>query len=503
MYYLELLGGALMLVNTDQIREGLTFDDVLLLPKYSEILPEQAICKTQFSRHIKLNIPIVSAAMDTVTESQTAIVMAQQGGLGVIHKNQSFERQSEQVKLVKKSETVLILDPVMIHSDASVQHAVELMEKYNISGLPVVDDKTLVGIVTGRDIRFEKQRTRPVSEVMTKQVVTIEQDRSLEQAVEIMHRHRIEKLPVLVPGSRRLKGMYTIKDIEKAQKHPLAAKDEQGRLMVGAAIGVVGDYLERSEALLSAGVDALVVDTAHGHSLGVLSAIKKVQETFRSRYDFDIIGGNVATADGVRALTDSGVDAVKIGIGPGSICTTRIVAGLGVPQLTAVVDCVQEARKQGIPVIADGGIRFSGDIVKALAVGASSIMVGSLFAGTDESPGDLIIYQGKSYKRYRGMGSLGAMAKGSKDRYGQSSVTDSRKFVPEGIEGRVPYRGSLSQTIHQLTGGVRSAMGYLGASTLEDLREKAEFIRISPAALRESHAHDVYITREAPNYKVD
>lgn len=492
-----------MIINSENIRKGLTFDDVLLLPKYSKILPEHATLDTFFSRNIKLKIPLVSAAMDTVTESQTAIAMAQQGGIGIIHKNLALESQAEQVRVVKKSETVMISDPVTIHSSATVESAAGLMEKHNISGLPVVDDKVLTGIVTGRDIRFEKDLKRPVYEVMTRDVLTIDQEKSLQQAVEIMHKHRIEKLPVLAQGSKRLFGMYTIKDIEKAHKHPLAAKDIAGRLMVGAAIGVVGDYLERAEALLSSGVDALVVDTAHGHSLGVISAVKKLQESFRSQHDFDIIAGNVATADGVKALAEAGVDGVKVGIGPGSICTTRIIAGLGVPQLTAVMDCVQEARKHNVPIIADGGVRFSGDIVKALAVGAANVMIGSLFAGTDESPGDLIIYQGKSYKNYRGMGSLSAMAKGSKDRYGQYLVEESSKFVPEGIEGRVPHRGSLEQTLHQLTGGIRSAMGYLGAATLVDLMEKAEFISISPAALRESHAHDIYITREAPNYKVD
>jgi IMP dehydrogenase len=483
--------------------EGLTFDDVLLVPQYSRVLPHQTNLESRFSKNIILRAPIASAAMDTVTEAGTSIAMAQQGGIGVIHKNMSIENQAKEVRKVKKSESGLITDPVVIDSKASVGDVIQIMTDQNISGLPVVDNLRLVGIVTGRDIRFEKMMDRPVSEVMTKEVVTAPIGTTSSQAVEILHRHRIEKLPVVAADGYSLVGMFTIKDIEKARLFPNSSKDRHGRLITAAAIGASGDYLLRAEALLKAGCDVLIVDTAHGHSQGVLDAVKKVKSTFGATFSFDLVGGNVATPEATKALIEAGVDAVKVGIGPGSICTTRIIAGIGVPQFTAIRQCVAAAAPHDIPIIADGGIKFSGDIVKALAAGASCVMIGSLFAGTDESPGELIIYQGKSYKSYRGMGSLGAMTQGSKDRYFQGEQEDSGKLVPEGIEGRVAYKGSLSNTLYQLMGGIRSAMGYLGAGTMAELKANAKFIRISSAALRESHIHDVYITRESPNYKLD
>lgn len=481
---------------------GLTFDDVLLVPQHSEVLPHLTCLDSKLSRNITLKTPIVSAAMDTVTEAKAAIAMAQSGGIGMVHKNMSIEEQAAQVQSVKKSESGMITDPITVKIDATVGDVISIMEKFNISGLPVVDKGNLVGIVTGRDIRFENNSNKPVTEVMTKQVITTMKGTTSEQAVETLHKHRIEKLPVLDQDNKTLIGMFTIKDIEKSKKYPNASKDNSGRLLVGAAIGAGGDFLERAEQLLIAGVDVLTVDTAHGHSQGVLNSIRTIRNQFKN-FNFELIGGNVATAAATEALIEYGVDAVKVGIGPGSICTTRIIAGIGVPQLTAIINSSKAAAKHGVPIIADGGIKFSGDIVKALAAGASSVMIGSLFAGTDEAPGEMIIFQGKSYKAYRGMGSLSAMSKGSKDRYFQGDVKESQKFVPEGIEGRVAYKGSLANSLYQLVGGIKSAMGYTGAKDLEALRNNAEFIRISPAGLKESHAHDVYITHEAPNYKLD
>jgi len=482
-------------------RFGLAYDDVLLVPQHSEILPHEAKLETQFTRHLKLKIPLVSAAMDTVTESKAAIIMAQSGGIGIIHKNLSVEEQAEEVRLVKKSESGIVKDPVTVAPHATIADVMQIMKREKFSGFPVVEDGRLVGIITGRDLRFERDPKRLVRDVMTKEVITCSKNTTPDEAVEILHKHRIEKLPVL-DADKTLIGMYTVKDIVKSRTFPNASKDSSGRLLVGAAVGAGGDYIERSEALIKAGVDVIIVDTAHGHSQGVLNAVRKLREIFR-HHSFDLIAGNVATPQAVRDLVEAGADAVKVGIGPGSICTTRIVAGIGVPQFTAVLDCAAEGRRLGVPVIADGGIKFSGDIVKALAAGAQTVMIGSLFAGTDEAPGDLIIYQGKSYKQYRGMGSLGAMRKGSRDRYFQSDVEDPGKLVPEGIEGRIPYRGTLTDTIYQLIGGIRSAMGYCGASTIEDLHKRADFVQITSAALRESHVHDVYITREAPNYKLD
>jgi IMP dehydrogenase len=480
---------------------GLAYDDVLLVPQHSEILPHEAKLETQFTRHLKLKIPLVSAAMDTVTEAKAAIIMAQAGGIGIVHKNLSVEDQAEEVRLVKKSESGIVKDPVTVSPDATIGDVTSIMKREKFSGFPVVENGRLVGIITGRDLRFERNPKRLVREVMTQDVITCNKNTTPDEAVEILHKHRIEKLPVL-DSDKTLIGMYTVKDIVKSKTFPNASKDSSGRLIVGAAVGAGGDYLERAEALIKAGVDVIIVDTAHGHSQGVINAVRRLRENFTGR-SFDIIAGNVATPAAVRALVEAGADAVKVGIGPGSICTTRIVAGIGVPQFTAVMECAAEGRRLGVPVIADGGIKFSGDIVKALAAGAQTVMIGSLFAGTDEAPGELIIYQGKSYKQYRGMGSLGAMRKGSRDRYFQGDIDDPGKLVPEGIEGRIPYRGTLSDTIYQLLGGIRSAMGYCGAKTIAELHERAEFVQITSAGLRESHVHDVYITREAPNYKLD
>ncbi len=481
---------------------ALTFDDVLLIPQHSQVLPHQVTLASQLTKRISLKIPIVSAAMDTVTEAKTAISMAQAGGLGIIHKNMSAELHAREVRRVKKSESGMVTEPIVIDSQSTVGDVIAIMNKHNISGLPVVDNGSLAGIVTGRDIRFEKDPKKSLQEVMTKKVVTAPIGTTSEEAVEILHRYRIEKLPVLAKDGKSLVGMFTIKDIEKARKFPNASKDSAGRLLVGAAIGASGDYLERAESLLQAGADVLIVDTAHGHSQGVIDAVRTVRRSFPN-YEFDLIAGNVATGAATEALIAAGADAVKVGIGPGSICTTRIIAGIGVPQLTAIINCAAAAAKHGVPIIGDGGIKYSGDIVKALAAGASTVMIGSLFAGTDEAPGDTIIFQGKSYKSYRGMGSIGAMARGSKDRYFQGDVEEPQKLVPEGIEGRVAYKGSLANNIFQMEGGIRSAMGYVGASTIADLQSKAEFVRISHAGLKESHAHDIYITREAPNYKLD
>lgn len=483
-------------------RDGLAYDDILIVPRHSAVLPHETDLASKLTRDLTLKTPIVSAAMDTVTEAETAITMAQSGGIGVVHKNMSLEDQAREVRKVKKSESGMVTDPIWVEPSDTVGDVIAIMQKYRFSGFPVVDNDKLVGIVTGRDIRFEKNILRPVHEVMTSKLITAPIGTSPGEAVDIMHKHRIEKLPVLATDGKTLAGMFTIKDILKSQEHPNASKDSSGRLLVAAALGAGGDVMERAAALIEAGVDVLVIDTAHGHSQGVLDTVKNVKKNFGHK-GVQLIAGNVATAAATLALIDCGADAVKVGIGPGSICTTRIVAGIGVPQFSAVLDCAAAARTKGVPIIADGGIKYSGDIVKALAAGAGSVMIGSLFAGTDESPGELIIYQGKTFKAYRGMGSLGAMSQGSKDRYFQANINDQGKFVPEGIEGRVAYKGPLSQQIYQLVGGIRSAMGYTGSRTIRDLQENADFVRISNAALRESHVHDVYITREAPNYKTD
>lgn len=482
------------------IKEALTFDDVLLLPNYSEVLPTQVDVRTKLTKRITLNIPIMSAAMDTVTESELAIAIAREGGIGIIHKNLSIEEQAEEVDRVKRSESGMIVKPVTVSPDQTIAEAEALMRKYKISGLPVTDENgKLLGIITNRDIRFVKDYSKKIKEVMTKEnLKTAPVGTTLEEAKEILHKYKIEKLPV-VDEKGYLKGLITIKDIEKKEKYPNACKDDLGRLMVGAAIGVGPEGLRRAEALIEAGVDVIVIDTAHGHSKGVIEMVEKIKGLFP---DIDVIAGNVATPEGTEALIKAGADAVKVGIGPGSICTTRIVAGVGVPQLTAIARCAEIADKYDISIIADGGIKFSGDIAKAIGAGARVVMIGSLFAGTKESPGELVLYQGRSYKAYRGMGSLGAMKKGSKDRYFQAEV-EEKKLVPEGIEGMVPYRGPLADTIHQLVGGLRAGMGYCGAANIEEMRKKARFVKITSAGLKESHVHDVIITKEAPNYWIE
>ena len=480
--------------------EGFSFDDVLLLPNYSDILPREVNTATRLTRNLTLNIPICSAAMDTVTESRAAITMAREGGIGFIHRNMDIEDQVREVDQVKKSESGMIIDPVTIHPDRPVSEVLGLMEQYRISGVPVIKNNALVGIVTNRDLRFETDLDRPVSEVMTKDnLVTVSEGITLEESKKLLHQHRIEKL-LVVDKQGRLTGMITIKDIEKIKKYPYACKDRMGRLRVGAAVGVGEDMLARAEALLKAGADVIVIDTSHGHSKNVIEAVEALKETFD---DIELIAGNVGTGKGAEDLIKAGVDGVKIGIGPGSICTTRIIAGIGVPQVTAIMSCRAVAKKTGVPLIADGGIKFSGDITKALGAGAHCVMIGGLFAGTEESPGETIFYQGRSYKVYRGMGSLEAMKKGSKDRYAQHEEAEDDKLVPEGIVGRVPYRGSLSGNILQLVGGLKAGMGYCGCRTIEELREKARFMRISAAGMRESHVHDVIITKEAPNYRLD
>lgn len=490
-----------MTYDVNRLRTGLTFDDVLLVPRYSEILPSETNIRTRLSRNIYLNTPILSAAMDTVTEAGVAIAMAQEGGLGIIHKNMSVAEQAHEVALVKRAQAGMIARPVVIRVGASVGDAIAVMKEKGISGLPVMNsDEQLVGIVTGRDIRFENDPKKPIEAIMTRNVITANEDTSPEQAIQILQKHRIEKLPVLHKEKKTLFGMFTFKDIEKSKRHPYASKDKTGRLLVGAAIGAGKDVMQRAEALLESGCDVLVVDTAHGHSKGVVDVVKTICAKFKPLFPFDLIAGNVATEEGARALAEAGADAVKVGVGPGSICTTRIIAGVGVPQFSAIMECAKVTRDVGVPVIADGGIKYSGDIVKALAAGASTVMVGNLFAGTDEAPGDVILYQGKSYKSYRGMGSLAAMAQGSKDRYSQANVEDNGKLVPEGIEGRVPYKGPISSNLFQLMGGLRSALGYVGARSIEELQEKAQFTVITSQGLKESHVHDVYITREAPNY---
>lgn len=476
--------------------EGLTFDDVLLVPAYSEILPREVDVSTRLTQRIKLNTPIMSSGMDTVTEARMAIAMAREGGLGVIHKNMSIERQAAEIDKVKRSEHGVIVDPVFLSAEHIIQDALTLMEKYRISGVPITEHGKLVGILTNRDLRFETNYKRKIAEVMTTEnLITASVGTTLEQATEILKHHRVEKLP-LVDEQGYLKGLVTIKDIEKAIKYPSSAKDTKGRLLAGAAVGVGTDMMERVAALVGSGVDVLVVDTAHGHSRAVLDAVS----TIKKRYpEVDVVAGNIATGDATKALIEAGADAVKVGIGPGSICTTRIISGIGVPQITAIYECAKVAIKHDIPVIADGGIKYSGDIPKAIAAGASVVMVGNLLAGTEESPGEKMIFQGRSYKVYRGMGSLGAMCEGSKDRYFQENMD---KLVPEGIEGRIPYKGSLADTIFQMVGGLRAGMGYCGVKNIEELKTKTKFVRITAAGLRESHPHDVSITKEAPNYSV-
>lgn len=478
------------------IQEGLTYDDVLLIPAYSDILPREVSVKTKFTRNIELNIPIVSAAMDTVTESAMAIAMAQVGGIGVIHKNMSISSQANEVRKVKRAENGMIIDPITLHSNALVSDALDLMAEYKIGGIPVVNkNNELVGIVTNRDLRFERDANKPVSEVMTNEVVTTNEFADFEKAADILQEFKIEKLPV-VDKNNKLVGLITYKDIIKIKERPNACKDHRGRLRVAAAIGISGDSIERAAALVEAGVDAIVIDTAHGHTKGVLMILKEMKRTHPK---IDVVVGNIATGDAAKALVDAGADAVKVGIGPGSICTTRVIAGVGVPQLSAVLNVADAIKDSGVPIIADGGIRYTGDIVKALAAGGSTVMAGSLFAGVDESPGETIIFEGRKYKSYRGMGSLEAMQKGSKDRYFQDMEDDINKLVPEGITGRVAYKGSLSEVIHQIVGGLRAGMGYTGSLNIERLH-LAEFTKITAAGVVESHPHDVSITREAPNY---
>ncbi len=484
--------------DPENLKEAYTFDDVMLCPGYSEVLPKDVDVSTYFTPQIKLNIPLVSAAMDTVTESRTAIVMAREGGIGVIHRNMSPSEQALEVEKVKKSESGMIVDPITMSPEQKVREALEVMARYKISGVPVTRGRKLVGILTNRDLRFVEDLDLPIEKVMTKDnLVTVNQEITLEEAKKILHEHRIEKL-LVVDDEFNLKGLITIKDIEKMKKYPNACKDSLGRLRVAAAVGVGEDLEERCELLVRAGVDVLVVDTAHGHSKRVLDAVSFIKKN----YDLPVVAGNVATKEGAQALVMAGADAVKVGVGPGSICTTRMVAGVGVPQITAIHEVASYCRKIGVPVIADGGIKYSGDITKALAAGAHSVMIGNLFAGTDESPGEVVLYQGRSYKVYRGMGSIEAMKKGGAERYCQEELEES-KFVPEGIEGRVPYRGPLSESIYQLVGGLKAGMGYVGAKNLEELYRKSRFVRITFAGLRESHVHDVIITKEAPNYRVE
>jgi IMP dehydrogenase len=486
---------------TSDIFEGLTFDDVLLIPDRSDVLPSQTDTSTLFTRNIRLQIPLCSAAMDTVTEAALAIALAQQGGIGVIHKNMSIERQAEEVDKVKRSESGMIVDPVTIRPDRPVREALQVMERFHISGVPVVDEAGhLVGIITNRDLRFETRFDIPVAEVMTKQpLVTVPVGTTLEQAKAVLQKHRIEKL-LVVDEDKVIKGLITVKDIQKAIKYPTAAKDNLGRLRVAAAIGATGDYRERADELVKARVDCLVIDTAHGHSSRVIDAVRDIK---KRHAETDLIAGNVGTTAGAQELIDAGFDAIKVGIGPGSICTTRVVTGAGVPQITAISHCVKAAREKNIPVISDGGVKFSGDVAKAIAAGADVVMIGSLFAGTEEAPGEVILFQGRSFKTYRGMGSLGAMREGSRDRYAQDTAESESKLVPEGIEGRVPYKGTLAEMVTQLVGGLRSGMGYTGCRTIGEFQERTRFLRITSAGLKESHVHDVIITKEAPNYRLE
>ncbi len=482
---------------SDHIPEGLTFDDVILVPARSGVVPAEADTRTWLTRRIALNIPIVSAAMDTVTESHLAIALAQQGGIGIIHRNMTVDRQSEEVDRVKRSESGMIVDPVTIDPKQKIYDALEVMKRYRISGVPVTQNGKLVGILTNRDLRFESRYDLPIEDVMTKEnLITVPVGTTLEDAEKILHKHRIEKL-LVVDDQYNLKGLITVKDIQKKLKYPNAAKDGQGRLRVGAAIGSSGDYLERAQELVKRKVDVIAIDSAHGHSDRVMEAIVNIK---RALPDVDLVAGNVATYEGARDLVSLGVDGIKVGIGPGSICTTRVVSGAGVPQITAIAECSRAMRGTGVPLISDGGIKFSGDVSKAIAAGADAVMIGSLLAGTEESPGETILYQGRTFKSYRGMGSLGAMSQGSSDRYAQESAV---KLVPEGIEGRVPYKGMLADLVYQLVGGLKSGMGYCGAATIPELQEKARFLRISVAGLRESHVHDVIITKEAPNYRLE
>lgn len=484
-------------MSKDKIREGLTFDDVLLVPQKSSVLPKAVDLSVQLAKGIKLNIPLLSAAMDTVTEYRLAIALAREGGLGIIHKNMTIEDQAEHVDRVKRSEHGVIVDPFYLHPNDRVSDALELMARYRISGVPITDEHNkLVGILTNRDLRFETDFSRYIKEVMTSEnLVTVKEGTTLDQAKEILRKNKIEKLPI-VNKNGELKGLITIKDIEKNLQYPNSAKDSKGRLLVGAAIGIAKDTLERAEALVKAQVDILSLDTAHGHNVEVANMVKMLKKKYP---DMPIIAGNIATSEAAKDLIEAGADVIKVGIGPGSICTTRVVTGIGVPQLTAIMDCAKEIKDNNVTLIADGGIKYSGDIPKAIAAGAHAVMIGSLFAGTEESPGETEIYQGRSFKVYRGMGSLAAMAKGSSDRYFQE---DAKKLVPEGVEGRVPYKGQLSETIFQLMGGLRSGMGYCGTPTIEDLREKGKFVKITNAGLIESHPHDINITKEAPNYSV-
>jgi IMP dehydrogenase len=479
------------------IREGLTFDDILLEPARSDVVPADADTRTQLTRAIGLNIPVVSSAMDTVTESHLAIALAQQGGIGIMHRNMSIDRQAEEVDRVKRSESGMIVDPITISPEKKISDALEMMKRYRISGIPVTQGRKLVGILTNRDLRFESRSDLPISEVMTKDnLITVPVGTTLEEAERILHRHRVEKL-LVVDENYNLKGLITVKDIQKKLKYPNAAKDPQGRLRVGAAIGATGDYLERAQELVSRKVDVVVIDTAHGHTARVMQAVRAVKKHVP---DVQLITGNVATQEAACELISLGVDGIKVGIGPGSICTTRVVSGAGVPQITAISECAKATRGAGVPLIADGGVKYSGDITKAIAAGADCVMIGGLFAGTDESPGEVILYQGRTFKTYRGMGSLGAMAQGQTDRYAQDP---NAKLVPEGIEGRVASKGPLSELVFQLVGGLKAGMGYCGCRNIAELQEKARFLRISPAGLRESHVHDVIITKEAPNYRIE
>jgi IMP dehydrogenase len=486
---------------TENLLEALTFDDVLLLPAYSEVLPTEVDTVTRLTRNIKLNIPVTSSAMDTVTEAPMAIALAQQGGIGVIHKNISIAAQRDEVDKVKRSESGMIVDPVTMTPDRKIHEAMDVMKRYKISGVPIVENGgKLVGILTNRDLRFETRLDIPIGEAMTKDnLITVPIGTTLREAEGILQRHRVEKL-LVVDDNYRLKGLITVKDIQKAIKYPNAAKDNLGRLRCAAAIGATGDFLERATELVNARVDVLAIDTAHGHSSRVLAAIKQIKRKFP---EVDLIAGNIATAEGAKALIQAGADAVKVGIGPGSICTTRVVSGAGVPQITAIYECVKGAAGLGVPIISDGGIKYSGDITKAIAAGADSVMIGSLLAGTDESPGEIILYQGRNFKTYRGMGSIGAMREGSKDRYAQHDVEVESKLVPEGIEGRVTYKGSLAALIGQLVGGLRAGMGYTGCRSIQELQQQARFMKITAASLKESHVHDVIITKEAPNYRVE
>jgi len=480
--------------------EGLTFDDILLVPRKSDILPAEVSTRARLTQRISLNVPIVSAAMDTVTESRLAIAMAQQGGIGVIHRNMSSTQQAAEVDKVKRSESGMIVDPITMSPRNRIYEALEIMRHYKISGVPITEKGKLVGILTNRDLRFEERLDLAISEVMTKEnLVTVPVGTTLSQAQEMLHRHKVEKL-LVVDGEYMLKGLITVKDIQKKIQYPFSAKDNQGRLLVGAAIGVTGDYLERAEALVKARVDVIAIDTAHGHSRRVMDVIKEIKKKFP---ETDTIAGNIATGEAAADMIRCGADGIKVGIGPGSICTTRVVSAAGVPQITAISECAHVAKKAGVPLIADGGIKFSGDITKAIAAGADSVMIGSLFAGTNESPGETVLFQGRSFKAYRGMGSFGAMQTGSRDRYRMDQETNEQKLVPEGIEGRVPYKGPLAGVVTQLVGGVKAGMGYAGCASIEELQKEVQFIRITTAGLKESHVHDVIITKEAPNYRLD